>query len=54
MENKLKADGGRKVGDALRWVLGIKDGACDEHWVLHVNDESLNSTSEANSALYVN
>ena len=27
---------------------------CDEHWALYVSDESLNSTPEANIALYVN
>ena len=38
-----------------RWVMGIKEGTCyNEHWVLYVSDESLNSTSETNIALYVN
>jgi len=27
-------------------VMGIKEGTCDEHWVLYVSDESLNSTPE--------
>ena len=27
-----------------RWVMGIKEGTCwEEHWVLYVSDESLNS-----------
>lgn len=35
--------------------MGIKEGICyDEHWVLYVNDESMNSTPETNIALYVN
>ena len=35
--------------------MDIKEGTCyDEHWVLYVSDESLNSTSETNIALYVN
>ena len=34
--------------------MGIKMGTCDEHWVLHVSDESLNSTPEINITLYVN
>ena len=34
--------------------MGIKEGTCDEHWVLYVNDESLNSTTETNIALNVN
>ena len=40
-----------------RWEMaqmGIKEGTCDEHWVLCVSDESLNSTPETNIALYVN
>ena len=35
------------------WVMGIKGGTCDEHWVLYVSDESLNSTPETNTALHV-
>ena len=27
---------------------------CDEHWVLYVSDDSLNSTPENNMTLYVN
>ena len=30
-----------------------EDTGCDEHWVLYVNDESLNSISETNITLYV-
>ena len=37
-----------------RWMMGIKKGTGDEHWVLNVSDESLNSTPETNIALYVN
>ena len=33
--------------------MGIKEGTCDEHWVLYVSDESPNSTPEINIALYV-
>ena len=29
-------------------MIGIKEGTCDEHRVLYVNDESLNSTPEIN------
>lgn len=29
MENKLRVNGGRWVGDGIgRWVLGIKEGTC--------------------------
>ena len=35
--------------------MGIKEGTWfDEHWVLYVSDESLNSISETNTKLYVN
>ena len=34
-------------------VMGIKEGTCDEHWVLHVSDESLNSTPKTNITLCV-
>ena len=36
-----------------RWGVGIKEGTCDEHWVLYVSDESLNSSLETNITLYV-
>ena len=35
-------------------MMGIKEGTCDEPWVLHVRYESLNSPSETNITLYVN
>ena len=34
--------------------MGIKEGTCVKHGVLHVSDESLNSTPESNFTLYVN
>ena len=33
--------------------MGIKEDTCDEHWVLHASDESLNSTPETSITLYV-
>ena len=36
-----------------RQVMGTMEGTCDEHWVLYVSYESLNSTPETNIALYV-
>jgi len=34
--------------------MRIKEGTyCDEHWVLYVTDESLDSTPETNITLYV-
>ena len=41
-------------GGGATWVMGIKEGTCDEAWVLYVNDESLNSTPETNIALDIN
>lgn len=35
-------------------VMGIKEGTCDEHGVLYVSNESLNSLPESNIVLYVN
>ena len=38
-----------------KWVRGIEEGTCDdEHWVVHVSDESLNSLPEVNFTIYVN
>ena len=35
--------------------MGIKEGiCCDEHWMLYVSDESVNSTPETNIVLYTN
>lgn len=42
----------RVGGGCARWMMGIKQGTCDECWVLHVNDELLNSTLETNIALF--
>ena len=42
-------------GEWARWVMGIKEDTCwDEHWVLYVSDELLNSTPETTITLYVN
>ena len=51
---KLKVAGGEvDWGEWAKWV--IKEGTCwDEHWVLYVGDESLNSAPETIAALYVN
>ena len=47
IENNLRVDGGRWVGGWARRVMGRKEGTCcDEHSVLYVSDESLNSTPE--------
>ena len=55
IENKLRGAGEELGGEWARCVMGIKEGTCsDEHWVLYVNDESLNSTCETNVTLYVN
>ena len=38
----------------VKWVMGIKEDTCDEHCVLYVSDESLNSTPEAGITPYIN
>ena len=55
IENKWRIDQGKRVGGCAKWVMGIQEGSCwDEHWVLHVSDESLNSTPETSITLHVN
>jgi len=54
LETKLRVAGWEVDGGWARWVMGIKKGTgYDEHWVLYVSDESLNST-KTNITLYVN
>ena len=43
-----------EVGRWAEWVMGIKECTYDEHWVLYINNESLNSTPETSITLYVN
>ena len=39
----------------VKWTKGIKEDTCwDEHRVLYVGDESLDSTPEITIALYAN
>ena len=40
--------------ECAKWVMGIKEGTCDKHRVLSVSDESLISTPETNTTLYIN
>ena len=42
------------MGGWARWVMVMKGTCWDEHWVLHVGDESLGSTPEIIIALYPN
>ena len=42
------------MGGWAKWVMGIKEGTCNERWVLYVSDELLNSIPEINTVLYVN
>ena len=39
------------MGRLAKWVMGIEEGTC---WVLYLSDESLGSTPETNTTLYVN
>ena len=49
IENKV-----RWVGAWARGMMSIEEGICwDKNWVLNVSDESLNSTPETNTTLYV-
>lgn len=42
-------------GGWAKWVMGIEEGnCCDEHWVLYVSGESLDSTPKTSIVLYVN
>ena len=54
IENKLRVAGAEVGQGWAKWVRGIKEGICDEHWVLYISDELLNSTPETNIKLYVN
>ena len=45
---------GEGVGGWVKQMMRIKEGTCDEHWVLHVSVGSLNCTPEINITLYVN
>ena len=54
-ETILKLRVGRWLAGWARWVMGVKEGTCwVERWVLYVSDESLGSTPETNTILYVN
>ena len=44
----------RWAGECVKVLMGIKEGSCDEHQVLYVSDESLNSICETNITLEVN
>ena len=55
IEDKLRVAGGEVGGGWGNWVMGIKEGLwCDEHWVSHATDESLNSTPETSNTVDVN
>ena len=53
VENKLRI--AEQEGRGVKWLMGTKEGiCCDEHWMLYVSDETLNSIPETNITLYVN
>ena len=53
-ENKLKAAGGSE-GGWVKWVMGMREGTFqDEHLVSYTRDDTLGSTPEAKTTLYVN
>ena len=45
-ENKQRVAGGDVDGGWANWVMGIKEGTWDEHWLLCGSNESLDSTPE--------
>ena len=53
-EKQTEDFGGEEDGGWVNLVVGIKEGTycCMEHWVLHVNSESWNTTSKTNDVLY--
>ena len=53
LRSKLRVFEGRRMGGWVSLVVGIKEGTdCMEHWVLHANNESWNTTSKTNDVLY--
>ena len=55
VENKLRVARGQVGRRWTKWVRSIKEGTCsNEHLVLYVSDESLNSTLKISITLYVN
>ena len=42
------------MGEWAKWVRGIKEDTWDEHWLLYIGDESLESTPEVIIALLAN
>ena len=40
------------AGERGKWVMGIEEGTCDEHWVLYGNNGSWESTPKTKSTLY--
>ena len=52
LKYREQTEGGGQ-GECTKYVVGIKEGTCDEHWVFYVSDESLNSM-ETNITIYAN
>lgn len=51
----LKIRSQRVVGEGWAgWMVGPKEGTCDERWVLSGSDESLKSTLETHTVLLTN
>ena len=41
------------MGGWVQYQVDIKEGTCDEHWVLYMSDGSLNSITATNMAVSV-
>ena len=50
----MRGAGGEVGGGWVKWVKDIKGTFRDEPWVSYVRNESLDSTPEAKTTLYVN
>ena len=54
-ENRVRVAGGVLVVGRTLWARGIKEETCwDEHWVLHIVSESLESSPEIILSVYAN
>ena len=54
LENKPRVAAGQGHGGRVKWVMGIKEGTCDEDQILYADEELLNPTPEVHITLHVN
>ena len=51
---ELMATRRRCLGDWAKQMMGIKEGTCEEYWVIYGKVESLYCKPETNITLYIN